>query len=156
MNIYSRYRYFERPRAIGLWPDVVVFGPPGFNCWILFVPIFSCMSLLSYYLCFISFTILICMYKEMMHQYVRDLSCQPNIYATCSTLEFRMKWLLLNIFKPSSNFFTERSKVVPFCYFCFMFVFPCSIVITCWERANLLAFYVWCFVTFPYGVGCYT
>ena len=35
-------------------------------------------------------------------------------------------------------------------------IVPCSLVITCWERANLLAllcFVFLCFVTFPYGVN---
>ena len=56
------------------------------------------------------------------------------------------------------------SPVDPFCYLCFMFVFvilsclliPCSLVITCWDRADLLALlcvvFSCLFVTFPYGV----
>ena len=50
----------------------------------------------------------------------------------------------------------------PFCYLCFVFVcrtvlsVPSSLVVTCWERAGLLAFLyvmVSCIVvTFPYGV----
>ena len=60
-------------------------------------------------------------------------------------------------------FFTDRSKVVLFCgYFfviCVCHVFlsvPCSLVVTCWERADHLA--LLCvifncdFVTFPCGV----
>ena len=49
-----------------------------------------------------------------------------------------------------------------FCYLCFRFVchtvftFPCSLVVTCWERADLLALlcvmFPCVFVTFPYGV----
>ena len=50
----------------------------------------------------------------------------------------------------------------PLCYLCFVFVchtvlsVSCSLVVTCCERAGLLAFlYVFlCFVTFPYGVLC--
>ena len=44
-----------------------------------------------------------------------------------------------------------------FCYLCFMFVLfvPCGLVITCWERADLLALlrvmFSCVFVTFPYG-----
>ena len=54
------------------------------------------------------------------------------------------------------------SFVDHFCHLCFMFVchavlsVPCSHLVTCWERADLLALlYVMfsCdFVTFPYGV----
>ena len=50
----------------------------------------------------------------------------------------------------------------PFFYLWFMFVchtvlsVPCSLVITCWERADLLAFlylmFSCVFVTFPYSV----
>ena len=49
----------------------------------------------------------------------------------------------------------------PFCDMCFVLVchtflsVPCSLVVTCWERADLLALlYVMIlfFVTFPYGV----
>ena len=45
----------------------------------------------------------------------------------------------------------------PFSYLCFVFVFviPCSIVITCWERAYLMALlcvmFSYVFVTFPYA-----
>ena len=31
-------------------------GPPGFNCWISFAPVFTLYVLLSPYLCFISFS----------------------------------------------------------------------------------------------------
>ena len=51
----------------------------------------------------------------------------------------------------------------PFYYLCFMFVYDivlsvrCSLVITCWERADLLALlcviFPCVFVTFPYGVS---
>ena len=52
----------------------------------------------------------------------------------------------------------------PFCYLCFVFFFvilsvlsvPCSLVVTRWERADLLALLCvmlsCAFVTFPYGV----
>ena len=34
-----------------------------------------------------------------------------------------------------------------FCYLCFVFVMHCSLVVTCWERVNLLALL---YVMFPY------
>ena len=63
------------------------------------------------------------------------------------------------MFKPSSNFLTDRSKAMLFCYLC-----PClslsyclvCIVVTCWERADLLALlcvmFSLVFDTFPDGV----
>ena len=63
---------------------------------------------------------------------------------------------------PSSNFLTDPSLVDLFCYcFCVclchtVLSVSCSHVVTCWERADLLAhFYVIfsrVFVTYPYGV----
>ena len=74
-----------------------------------------------------------------------------------------------HVFKPSSNFITHCSKwMLLFGYF-LLFMFhvylcyavlsvPCSIVITCWERADLLALlcvmFSCVFVTFSYGVPC--
>ena len=62
-------------------------------------------------------------------------------------------------------FFTDRSKAVLLLWIILLFMFRvcqgfssvhCSLVVTCWERANLLALVFCdvslCFVTFPYGV----
>ena len=54
------------------------------------------------------------------------------------------------MFKPFSNFLTDRSKTVLFGESILLFVFSvcvcyavfsvsCSLVVTCWERADLLA-----------------
>ena len=58
----------------------------------------------------------------------------------------------LNMFKPSS-IFTDRSKVVLFLLFMFHVCLcygalsvPCSLVITCWERAGFLG--LLCFLVF--------
>ena len=72
---------------------------------------------------------------------------KENNYDNNSILEIK-----LNIFKPSSGFYTERSKARRrfFCgsFLLFMFhvylyytvlSFPYSLVITCYERADLLA-----------------
>ena len=90
------------------------------------------------------------------------LSCKPNIYLSSSSSKIRVRLEPSNIFKPSSNCFTDFSKVDPFCYLCFVFVYhtvlsvPCSLVVTCWERADLLALlygmFSCVFVTFPYGI----
>ena len=52
------------------------------------------------------------MYLEMIHVYVRDLSCERNIYVSWSTSKLSVRLVPLNMFKPSSNFFTERPKAV--------------------------------------------
>ena len=38
-----------------------------------------------------------------MHNYVRDISCEPNINVSGSTLELRVRMVLLNMFKYFSN-----------------------------------------------------
>ena len=71
-----------------------------------------------------------------------------------------------NMFKPYSNFLTDHSKAVLLLWVCFFFVIcvschtalsvPYSIVVTCLERADLLALlhlmFTCVFVTFPSGV----
>ena len=62
----------------------------------------------------------------------------------------RVRLVLSNMCKPSSilsywSFQGGASFVDPFCYLCFVFVcntvlsVPCSLVVTCWVRADLLA-----------------
>ena len=76
-----------------------------------------------------------------------------------------MRLVPLNMFKPSSNYFTDRLKAVLLLWILFVICVslsytvlsvPCSLVITCWERADLLALlcviFSCVFVTFPYGV----
>ena len=41
-----------------------------------------------------------------------DLSCEPNVYASCSTSEIRVRLVTSNMLKPSSNCLTDRSKAV--------------------------------------------
>ena len=76
----------------------------------------------------------------------------------------RVRLVQSNIFKPSRNFLSDRCKVVILLWILFVICVsyhtvlsvPCSHVVTCWERADLLALlYVMfscVFVTFPYGV----
>ena len=53
----------------------------------------------------------------------------------------------MNRFKPSSEYFTDRSKAVLLLWIVMLHVgvcwavvsVPCSLVVTCWERADLLA-----------------
>ena len=79
-----------------------------------------------------------------------------------------MRLVPLNIFKPSSNLFTDLSKVVLLLWILLLFMnhvclyytvlsVPCNLVITCWKRADLLVLlcvmFSCVFVTFPYSVS---
>ena len=128
----------------GLRPDVLSSGrPTGVYSWISFSPVFSCMCCT-----------------------VRDLSCGPNIYmyASWSTSILRARLLPLNMFKPSSNFFTGRSQASFVDHFLlFMFCF-CFVVLSaprshvsyqlgkCWPLGPLVCCVFLCFCHFPYGV----
>ena len=76
-----------------------------------------------------------------------------------------MRLVPLNMFKPSSNYFTDRLKAVLLLWILFVICVSlsytilsvtCSLVITCWERADLLALlcvmFSCVFVTSPYSV----
>ena len=72
--------------------------------------------------------------------------------------------VLSNMLKPSSNFLTDHSKVVLLLWILFIICaschtvlsVPCSLVVTCWEKADILGLlcvmFSCVFVTFPYGV----
>ena len=77
--------------------------------------------------------------------------------------EIRVRLVPSNMLRPSSEFLTGRPQgcaslwiLFVICVSCHTVLYvPCSHMVTCWERADLLAFlYVMflCFVTFPYGV----
>ena len=55
----------------------------------------------------------------MMHQYLMDLTCEPNIYVSCFTSELRNRLVPINMFKPSGIFFADCSDV---CFFCGSFL----------------------------------
>ena len=68
------------------------------------------------------------------------------------------------MFKPSSDCFSDRSKAVLLLWLFVSLLFhvclyytDLSIVITCWDRTDLLALlcviFPWVFVTSPYGVS---
>ena len=80
-------------------------GPQGFTCWISFAPVFS--PIYCWFLIFdlSHFYILIFVFWEMMHWLVRGLSCKPNIFASWSTSELRVRLAPWNRFKPSSKIF---------------------------------------------------
>ena len=72
---------------VGTWYFGCLWGPPGFTCWISFARVFS--FIYCWVLIFASSPcyILICVFWEMMHWWVRGLSCNPNIYVSWSTSE---------------------------------------------------------------------
>ena len=81
----------------------------------------------------------------------------PYMYVPSFTLELRVKLVQLNMFKPSSNFLTDRYEAaflcgsffsylclsLPYCHDCF-----CSFVVTYWEGADLLSLLYVIFLVF--------
>ena len=63
---WFRLKHFSIDEMVRAWCFGCLSGPPGFTCWISFVPV-QFYLLLSPYLCFISFYILIYIFWEMMH-----------------------------------------------------------------------------------------
>ena len=103
---------------------------------------------------------------EIMHRIVRDLTCLSNIYVSCFTSELRVRLVTLNMFKPSSFYSADLCKAVLLLWVIFCCLFhvclryavlsvPCSLLITCWERADplaLLCVVLSCvFANFQYG-----
>ena len=97
----------------------------GFTCWISFAPVFSLIYCRVLIFALSPCCILICMFYEMMHWLVRGLSCKPNIYVFWSTSELRVRLALLNWFKTSSKYFTDRSKAVLLLWIFYVF---CSVL----------------------------
>ena len=64
------------------------------------------------------------------------LLCEPNIYVSRSTSELRVRLVLLNMLKPSSNSLPAVSFVDPFCYLLFH-VCLCYAVLFCLFLAAL-------------------
>ena len=92
------------------------------------------------------------MHYEMVHRYVRDLSCKLKIYVSWSTSEFSVRLVPLNMFKPSSiiywPFQDGASFMDPFLILMFR-VCLCHTLRPC----NVLCVLCSCvYVTFPYGV----
>ena len=112
----------------GFGPDnAYVVGSTGVKLLVLFCSCIHLYILLSPYLCFFSYYILIYMYSVMIHRLVRDLSCEQNIYVSRSTLILRVSLVPLNMFKASSIILLTVLRQCFFCgsinYLCFVFVF---------------------------------
>ena len=61
----------------------------------------------------------------MVHRWVRDLLCEPNIYVSWFTSELRVGLVPLSMLKPSSNVFTDRSKAVHLLWILFVIYVSC-------------------------------
>ena len=85
-----------------------------------------------------------------------------NIYLSLSTSEIWVRLVPSNMFKPSRDFFTDRSEAVLLLWIFYLFIcvscravlsVPCSRLVTCWECADLLTLlfvmFSCVFVTFP-------
>ena len=140
-------------------------GPPEFNCWISFAPVFSCMY------CWVLIFVLspFCILILCNRRWFMDHKCKPNIYASWSTSELRVRLVPWSKFKASSIFLTDRSKAVfLLCIFLFCYLslpiavmsVSCGLVVACWGLCvgGLTSWLscMWCFlvvfVTFAFGV----
>ena len=96
-----RLIYWWDGRGLMLW---LLSRPPGSTCRISFVPVFSFMYFWVLIFALSPFYILIYMFLEMMHWWVRGLlPCKPNIYVSWSTSELRVMLAPWDQFKPSSK-----------------------------------------------------
>ena len=98
--------------GLGAWYCVCCWAHQGLSVLITYAQVFSCMYCWFLIFVFSAFCVLIFMYQEIIHGYVRDMSCEPSINVSWSTSALRVKLVLWNMFKPSSNFLTDRSKAV--------------------------------------------
>ena len=88
---------------VGAYCFGCLWGPSGFTFWISFAPVFSFIYCWVLIFALSPFYILIYMFWEMMHWYVRGLSCKTNIYVSWSTSELRVRLAPWNRFRPSSK-----------------------------------------------------
>ena len=103
-----------------------------------FTPVFS--GIYCWVLIFVSFHfyISISIYKEMIHRYVWDLSCEPNSYLSWSTSEIRVRFSSSNMFKlsvilltaPNQRFICGSLLLFAFHGCRAVFSVPCSHVVT--------------------------
>ena len=117
-----------------LRPDVLAVIRPtgvyllGFFCFgIQFMFCWSLLFALS------PFYILIYMFWEMMHVWVRTISCKPNIYVSWSSSLLRMRLVRHETsLSPPVKYFTYRSKTVLLLWIiCVIYVFCLSCFCVC-------------------------
>ena len=127
-----------------------------FNYLISFTLVFSFMYCWAHIYVLSPFYISICMYKEMLHRGVKDLSCESNIYLYWTTLEIRVRLVPSNIIKPPVIFLLSIPRRCFFCGPCFLFVFrvilSCLFLAALWSPAgkglNSWHSCMWCLLVF--------
>ena len=141
-------------------------GPPGFTSWISFAPVFSFIYWWVLIFALPPFYILIYMFYDMMHGYVRGLSYNPNIYVFRSPSALRVwGWRRENGLSPPLNYFYcsfqgGTSFVDHLCYLSLAFVMLSHLfIVALWSPAgkgltSLLLFVMFncVFDTFPCGI----
>ena len=104
--------------------------------WISFAPVFSFIYCWVLIFALSPCYILDYMFKEMMHWWVRGLSCKPNIYVSWSTSELRVRLAPRNQAKPSSKilhwpFQGGTSFVDLLCFSVLCLLFLCARLFIC-------------------------
>ena len=91
----------------------------------------------------------------MIYRYVRDLSCEPNIYLSRSTSGIRVGLVPSSMSKPSSYFLTDRSEAmlllrILFCVSCLSVILSCLFLVTlelpAGKGLTSLLSCMWCFL----------
>ena len=131
-------------------------GPTLLTWWISFATVFSFMYWWVLIFALSPFYILIYMFWEMIHGYVRGLSCKPNIYVPWSTSKLRVRLRPWNWFKPFSILLSVPRQY----FFCgsFALFMPCAchafasvhccLLIVWWERGLPLGSCLWFSIVF--------
>ena len=101
-----RLKYWSVDERFGTWCRVF-----GFNCWISFALVFSCMYCWVLMFVLSYFNILIC--TRYTRRRCIDLSCEPNICVSWSTSELSARLVPLKCLSPPV-ILTDRSKTVFF------------------------------------------
>ena len=136
---------------VGAWCFGCLSSPPGFTCWISFAPIFT------FIYCWVLFFALSPCYILILYVLGVDALISQGsfiqtkyIYVSWSTSELKVRLARCkNSLSPPVKYFTDRLRWYFFCgsfiFFCLAFALPLCVsvymclVVTCWERADLLA-----------------
>ena len=123
---WFRLKDLSIDEMVGAWCFGCLSSPPGFTCWISFARVFSFIYCWVLIFALSPCYTLIYMFWEMMHWWVRGLSCKPNNYLSWCTSELRVRLAPLNWFKPSSKTFYW-----PFQGGTFLWIFLCFCSVLC-------------------------
>ena len=154
-------KYYKMIKVISNYKKRLAITPMHCNRPPLFAIVCTVESLsLGYLICISHF---LCIWRWCIDKLVIFHANQISICFD-STSEIRVRFVTLNMFKPSNNFLTGRSKAVLLLWILFAICISChtvlsvtcSIVVTCWQGAVLLVLLYWCFlllfVTFWCGI----